>query len=61
VDGEMQVILARRQLVHGDSRSQRTLRLRQTTQLRRFGGAEAGLGAVAAVADTDEAGDAAVI
>jgi hypothetical protein len=42
VDGKTQAIFARRQLEHGDCLSQRTLRLRHTTQLRNFG---AGAGA----------------
>lgn len=36
VDGKVQAIFARRQLEHGDCLSQRTLRLRQTMQLRDF-------------------------
>lgn len=37
-DGRTQAMSARRQLAHGDCLSQRTLRWRQTTQLRGFGG-----------------------
>jgi hypothetical protein len=48
VDGKVQAILARRQLEHGDCLSQRTLRLRHTTQLRNFGlGAGADEGSLA--------------
>ena len=38
LEGKTQSMLARRQLEHGDNLSQRTLRLRQTTQLRSFDG-----------------------
>jgi hypothetical protein len=50
--GNTQAIFARRQLEHGDSLSQRTLRLRQTTQLRSFGvhAVEGGNGEVGALA-----------
>ena len=37
VDGKTQSMFARRQLEHGDCLSQRTFRVRQTTQLRSFG------------------------
>ncbi len=37
VDGKTQGIFARRHVEHGDSLSQRTFRVRQTTQLRSFG------------------------
>lgn len=40
VAGKTQGILARRQFEHGDCLSQRTLRLRHTTQLRSLGAAE---------------------
>lgn len=59
-EGKTQAILARRQLEHGDTLSQRTLRRRQTAQLRNFGvGAErdaaAGAGAAAGAAVDDVA------
>jgi hypothetical protein len=52
VDGKTQAMFAWRQLEHGDCLSQRTLRLRHTTQLRNF---SAGAGADDRVlADADE-------
>lgn len=41
LDGTTHSMLARRQLEHGDSLSQRTLRLRHTTQLRGLRGRDA--------------------
>jgi hypothetical protein len=54
----MQAIFARRQLEHGDSLSQRTFRVRHTTQLRSFGADELlrpDAGDVAFFSETEEA------
>lgn len=54
-EGNTHAILARRQVEHGDNLSQRTFRLRQTTQLRSFG-AGAGVDAEAATGTGSDAG-----
>jgi hypothetical protein len=53
-------MLARRQLEQGDSLSHRTLRDRQTTQLRSFGGAAVVVVAAVAVALETAGGDGSV-
>lgn len=54
MDGMTQAMFARRQLEHGDSLSQRTFRVRHTTQLRSFC---AGAGAGADIGLPAEAGE----
>ena len=62
MDGKTQARFALRQVEHGDSLSQRTFRVRHTTQLRSFGagaGVDAGTGAGADKLLVPDAGDVA--